>query len=926
MARVILGILAHVDAGKTTLSEGLLYLSGAIRRLGRVDHRDAFLDTDALERARGITIFSKQAQFALPSLEATLLDTPGHVDFSAETERVLQVLDYALLVVSGADGVQGHTLTLWRLLKRYRIPVFLFVNKMDQPGTDRDALLQELATRLDHRCVDFGVPFGENLAMCDEAMLEAYLKAGRLETPDIADWIRERKVFPCYFGSALKLEGVAEFLTGLGQYCIPPAYPQEFGARVFKITRDKQGNRLTHMKITGGSLRTREVLENHPEEKVGQIREYSGEKYQLLPEAEAGRICAVTGFTETYAGESLGQETGSYTPVLEPVLNYRLFLPPGCDPQTAFGKLRKLEEEEPQLHILWEETTGEIHAQVMGEVEMEVLASILQERFELSVTFGPGSLIYKETILEPAEGVGHFEPLRHYAEVHLLLQPGEPGSGLRLDCRCDTDMLAKSYQRLILSHLQEEPSKGVLTGAQLTDMRITLVAGRAHPKHTQGGDFRQATGRALRQGLKKAGSILLEPVYEFRLELPQELAGRALADIRRMRGQAAPPLIQGELAVVTGSAPVATMRDYQREVAAYSRGYGKLSCVSKGYEPCHNAEEVIARKGYDADGDPEHPCGSVFCAHGAGFSVPWDRVEEYMHVEACRMDVREEAWAYGAKDGGEPEKPGEAGKLGGISKSGGAGKRDEDWKPGGSGKPSGIGQSGNPSARRKESAACREERELEEIFTRTYGAVKRERSPFKRTVKAAGQDMPGKPATPDKPAVPSELTMPSKLGMAKYLLVDGYNMIFAWEELNELAQASLDAARYQLMDVLCNYCWFRGYKVIVVFDAYKVAGHPGSVTDYHGLSVVYTKEAETADQYIEKVVHEIGKKYEVTVATSDAMEQMIIWGDGASRLSASGLKEEIRLAEVQLRTEYLEKAGGERHYPFREIRTENQET
>ena len=642
--QITMGILAHVDAGKTTLSEGILYTCKAIRKLGRVDHQDAFLDTNTLERNRGITIFSKQAECTLGEFGITLLDTPGHVDFSAEMERTLQVLDYGILVISGADGVQGHTETLWRLLSRYQIPVFLFINKMDQPGTDRETLLVELKEKLDTNCVDFSADqtsedWKEQVAVCDEQVMEAYLEGEEISRVQIQKMIRERKLFPCYFGSALKLTGVKEFLEDLKLRIRESSYPESFGAKIYKITRDNQGERLTHMKITGGTLKVKSVLSNgRPgetgegiwQEKVNQIRIYSGEKYTMVSEVKAGTVCAVTGLTATYPGQGLGSEQASDMPVLEPVLSYRIGLPTEVNVHQALLQLRQLEEEEPLLHIVWNETLGEIYAQVMGEVQIEILKSLIKERFGMTVTFDEGNIVYKETILEPVEGIGHFEPLRHYAEVHLLLEPGETGSGLTFATDCSEDVLDRNWQRLILTHLEEREHKGVLLGAPITDMKITLLTGRAHIKHTEGGDFRQATYRAVRQGLRKAKSQLLEPYYEFRLEVPSEQVGRSMTDIQKMLGEFDPPKTEGEMTVLTGSAPVVTMRDYQKEVISYTSGRGRLSCTLKGYYPCHNQEEVVEAVGYDPEADLENPTGSVFCAHGAGFVVNWDQVEDYM--------------------------------------------------------------------------------------------------------------------------------------------------------------------------------------------------------------------------------------------------------------------------------------------------------
>lgn len=858
--KLTIGVLAHVDAGKTTLAEGILYLTGSIRKMGRVDHRDAFLDTNEMERARGITIFSKQACFSLKDKEVTLLDTPGHVDFSPEMERTLQVLDYAVLIISGADGVQGHVLTLWRLLQRYRIPVFLFINKMDQEGTDRERLMEELQKKLDDRCLDFGLmgqeEFSEELAVCDEALLEKYLETGSVTREAICGLVAERKVFPCYFGSALKLTGVEEFLEGLYAYTREKEYPEAFGAKVYKISRDAQGNRLTHMKITGGTLRVKMMLSSRRdsmeeeevwEEKADQIRIYSGAQFTAVQEAAAGTVCAVTGLSRTASGEGLGLEPPSELPVLEPVLTYQIRLPEGSDVFQMFLKLRQLEEEEPQLHIVWKENLNEIHAQVMGVVQMEILKNMIQERFGVSVTFDAGAIVYKETIRETVEGVGHFEPLRHYAEVHLLLEPGERGSGMQFETQCSEDILDRSWQRLVLTHLEERVFPGVLTGSEITDMKIILASGRAHLKHTEGGDFRQATYRAVRQGLKKAQSVLLEPVYEFRLEIPAQNVGRAMTDIQKMHGTFDTPETDGETAVLTGTAPVSCMRDYQREVTAYTRGCGHLNCTLKGYEECHNAEEVIAAMNYDSEADTENPTGSVFCSHGAGFVVPWYQVEDYMHLESC-LNPRTE----------EPEE--EESLL----------------------------------AQRRAALAegVIDEEELEEIFSRTYGTSGKERRKWKKSSapvrREYGPSYTAKPRRYDK----------------EYLLVDGYNIIFAWDDLKELAEVNIEGARNRLMDILGNYQGYTKKTVILVFDAYKVEGGQGEVLKYHNIYVVYTREAETADQYIEKTVHEIGRQYHVTVATSDALEQVIILGQGAKRLSAQGLKSEIEAAGKEIREKY----------------------
>ncbi|MCD8012486.1 MAG: TetM/TetW/TetO/TetS family tetracycline resistance ribosomal protection protein [Lachnospiraceae bacterium] len=1125
------GLLAHVDAGKTTLAEGILYLTGRIRSLGRVDHQDAFFDNFEMERSRGITIFSKQAQVVLEAksdgrsrVQMTILDTPGHVDFSAEMERTLQVLDYAVLVISGADGVQSHVETLWRLLARYEIPVFLFVNKMDQPGTDRHALMAELTQKLDDRCMDFTVPhdseeFQENLAMCDEGLLESYLSGTQIGTDAIAGLIAGRQVFPCYFGSALKLQGVEELLEGLRIYCLTREYPEEFGARVFKITRDAQGNRLTHMKITGGTLHVKDVLTNRRdalvsqmqnrtahdaqhqkertrqinnhtdqsaannlteggsgmnasagrmnreiwEEKVNQIRIFSGANYETVPEVQAGTICAVTGLDHTYAGEGLGIEPEGEVPVLEPVLSYRMELletpprcasaaertrinrnaahlagaPEGTDVHRAFRQLKQLEEEEPQLHITWAAAArarmdgqdavggsrtagsgssanaafgsdgagseGEIHAQLMGEVQTEVLQNLIQERFGWKVRFGEGSIVYRETIAAPVVGMGHFEPLRHYAEVHLLMEPAERGSGLQFESRCSVDELDLNWQRLVLTHLEEKSHLGVLTGSEITDMKITLVAGRAHQKHTEGGDFRQATYRAVRQGLCRAENILLEPVYSFRMEVPMEAVGRALSDIQRMYGSAGSPepvyAARGsdsgrpggigaaggageaigsgtsgdtgesagagssdespgvgvshasgtiaapgkipEMMVIEGTAPVVTMRGYQRELLSYTKGRGRLSCRLKGYEECHNAQEVIAQRGYDAQADTENPCGSVFCAHGAGFVVNWDEVPDYAHIRDTDAYAQMAQRRQGEKkeEDGDPTYTGgadrDAAGSPGYTEGSGADGRGA-WmtgsvlessanrftlgadavKSGGTGKAAaGSGGSGSGSL-----GSAADDDELREIFERTYGSKERERNRFlygrnaqsrsdsgwagyeasQTTRPAGGASISGSEAQTRRPG--------GKGKEDECLLVDGYNIIFAWEELNELAKDSLESARGRLLDLMSNYQGYKGVRVIVVFDAYRVAGHATEVSRYHNIYVVYTKEAETADQYIEKTVREMKRKhkYHVTVATSDALEQVIILGAGAMRMSARGLQEEVAQMQAELRTNYLD--------------------
>lgn len=862
MKNICAGILAHVDAGKTTLSEGMLYLGGSIRKMGRVDNKDAFLDNYELERARGITIFSKQAQLQIGDLTITLLDTPGHIDFSAEMERTLQVLDYAILVISGADGVQGHTLTLWRLLKKYQLPVFLFINKMDQNGTDKEAVLEQLQQSLDERCLDFSdtesETFYENAAMCDEQVLDVFLETGKIEDTDIKRLVKDRKLFPCYFGSALKLEGVEEFLKGIERYSIIPSYPEAFGARIFKISRDEQGKRLTHMKITGGSLKVRETVTNRQEntdklvweEKVKQIRMYSGEKYEAVNEVGAGMVCAVAGLTQTHPGEGLGTEKKSFLPVLEPVLTYQIMLPEGCDARTMLPNLRQLEEEEPELHVVWNEKLQEIQVQIMGEVQIEILRSLIAERFGVTVEFDTGNIVYKETIENTVEGVGHFEPLRHYAEVHLLLEPGELGSGLQFATDCSEDLLDKNWQRLILTHLEEKEHKGVLTGSAITDMKITLVAGRAHLKHTEGGDFRQATYRAVRQGLKQAQSVLLEPYYSFRLEVPENMVGKAMTDMDRMYGTFEISQTQNGMSVLTGSAPVASMRDYQKEVIAYTKGHGRLFCTLKGYEPCHNAEEVILKSGYDSEKDLENPTGSVFCAHGAGFTVSWENVKDYMHLRSRLEEFTEQ----------ETMEP-------------------EDVVIQAASVPESI-----------------DVEEIDSILERTFYANQKDKSMRK--------GIPGRKRKEQAPPVTRTWKETEK--KEEYLLVDGYNIIFAWEELSELAKDNIDGARTKLMDILCNYQGSKKCHLIVVFDAYRVQGHRVEIMDYHNIHVVYTKEAETADQYIEKFAHENKKKYNITVATSDGLEQIIIRGQGCRLLSARELKEEVELEKDRIREKYME--------------------
>lgn len=867
MKQLTLGILAHVDAGKTTLSEAMLYLSGAIRKAGRVDNRDAFLDTYELERERGITIFSKQAVFAYDDLKITLLDTPGHVDFSAEMERTLQVLDAAVLVISASDGVQGHTVTLWKLLKRYQVPVFLFVNKMDQQGTDQDVLMRELCDRLGGGLTNFSEEnkntLLEELTMCDEELLNCFLEKGDISEELIRKAIAQRKVFPCFFGSALKLFGVRELMEGIVRYMPISGYPKEFGARVFKITRDNQGNRLTHMKITGGCLKARDVLKT---EKVNQIRIYSGEKFDAVNEACAGQICAVTGLLHTFPGQGFGLEKTVDRHMLEPVLSYCIYLPEGCDPAAFLPKLMQLQEEDPTLQVVWDEELKEIHAKVMGEVQIEILKHMIRERFGIEVSFGTGRIVYKETIADRVEGVGHFEPLRHYAEVHLLLEPAEPGSGLLFAADCSEDILARNWQRLILTHLEEKEHRGVLTGSPITDMKITLVSGRAHLKHTEGGDFRQATYRAVRQGLMEASGVLLEPVYEFRLEIPEEMIGRAMTDMEKLHGSFTLKERVGGVAVLTGTAPVVTIQDYQKEVTAYTRGHGRLSLSLKGYVPCHNAEEVIAKRHYDPESDLKNPTGSVFCAHGAGFVVPWNQVKDYMHLESCFAGDRECVMQTAFEE--ELERR----KQAAVKRQENTGERGEMF----------IGTD-----------------EIDAIIGRTARSNSRsefsgKREGWQREKKAGGNTAKASETRIYKGQPKKE----------KYLLVDGYNVIFAWEDLKELAGVNLDGARGKLLDILCNYQAIKGYHLMAVFDAYKLKGHGEEIMDYHNIQVVYTKEAETADRFIEKFAHENAGKYDVTVVTSDGLEQIIIVGAGCQLVSSREFRTEVELASKQVLEDY----------------------
>lgn len=918
------GLLAHVDAGKTTLSEGILYLTGGLRKLGRVDHGDAFLDNFALERSRGITIFSKQAVFPLGETEVTLIDTPGHVDFSAEMERALWVMDYAVLVVSGADGIQGHTETLWRLLKAYRIPTFIFVNKMDQDGTDREALLQELKKNLDDGCIAFdslrmpqetgtkGFAAGgkknaarvenardealisagsedilEEIAMCDEDVLEAYMETGDIRKSDVIRLIGERKIFPCYFGSALKLSGVETLLAGLEQFTRMPEYPDEFAAKVFKISRDEQGSRLTHIKITGGSLKVKTSFGE--KEKVDQIRVYSGAKYGMQDVAEAGTVCALTGLSETAAGQGLGEEKDLEAPLLEPVLSRSVILPEGTDVPKALRQLKQLEEEDPLLHIVWNSRLEEIQMQLMGEVQTEVLKSMIAERYQMDVEFGAGRIMYKETIADTVTGVGHYEPLRHYAEVHLRMEPGERGSGLVFGTDCSEDNLDGNWQRLILTHLMEKEHPGVLAGMPITDMKITLTAGKAHLKHTEGGDFRQATYRAVRQGLMQAESVLLEPWYVFRLELPAEQVGRAMADVQKRYGTFEAPLMEGERAVLSGRAPVSEMLDYPAEVQSYTGGRGRLALRLEGYYPCHNQEEVLADIGYDSEEDVDNPSGSIFCSHGAGFFVPWDQVPDYMHIKEKIPDITDSA------DGDEAN----AFVRG----------KNEIMEEKKDARDSGVTYA----------SSYIEDKELEAIFLREFGSKKQQEDRYRGYRKTSGRaaDTSGNRSSSGSGTSKysgAAGTLSGRNEEKQYLLVDGYNIIFAWDFLKELAEVNLEAARGKLMDILCNYQGFSGVTLIVVFDAYKVKGNPGEIFKYHNIHVVYTKEAETADQYIEKTTHELGHKHQVTVATSDSLEQVIVMGQGARRLSASDFREEVEQAEQEIRRINRERRQNGKNY------------
>ena len=831
-----IGLLAHVDAGKTTLSEALLYQSGTRRTLGRVDHRDAFLDTHDLERTRGITIFSKQARLEAEHREITLVDTPGHADFSAEAERIMPILDCAVLVISGTDGIQAHTVTLWKLLERYAVPVFLFINKMDLPGKEKAQILSELQAKLSGGCIDFTADrneISEAAAMCDEALLENYLETGTVTDANLRGLIENRKLFPCCFGSALKLQGVDTLLNILDTYAPGYQYPTEFDARVYKITRDPQGARLTWLKVTGGSLRVRSVVSyvnqkgDALEEKIIQLRQYSGDKFSAPEEVTAGSLCAVTGLSATFIGQGLGAEPQGSPPVMEPVMTYRVCLPKGADPALVMPKLRTLEEEDPQLHLLWDPRLRQIHAQIMGRVQLEILRSLIASRFGLEVTLDQGRIYYKETIANTVEGVGHYEPLRHYAEVHLLLEPGAPGSGLVFDSTCSTDVLDLNWQRLIMTHLSEKQHLGVLTGSPITDMKITLLIGRAHLKHTEGGDFRQATYRAIRQGLMQAKSVLLEPWYDFTLTIPTETVGRAITDIRAMGGEFQPPEAAGTVSTLTGQVPASELKDYADQVAAYTQGRGQLQIALRGYAPCHNAEAVIAELAYDPEADLENTPDSVFCDHGAGFNVKWNKVSEYMHLESAL----------------KVEKPALVTRNFSLS-----------------------------------------DRELEAIMDREFGPIKRPR--YGVTTAPAEEKLTIRPLKD------------------QCIIVDGYNVIFAWDDLAETARHDLEAARRGLLDALSSYAGFKKHRIIVVFDGWKQKGNPGEKSTFHNIQVVYTKEGQTGDAYIEALVAQIGKNYTVRVATSDALVQISSLRSGVLRMSARELREEMETARREMKQHF----------------------
>lgn len=832
MKKLVIGILAHVDAGKTTLSEGMLYTAGVIKKLGRVDHKNTFLDVDIQERERGITIFSKQAEMSLNDLKLMLLDTPGHVDFCSEMERTLQVIDYAIMVIDGKSGVQGHTLTLWRLLKTYNIPVFIFINKMDMDGADRNEIFAKLKNYLSEKCVDFNDFDSEEIALCDEDILENYFNTGKISKNLLSKSIRKRKIFPCYFGSALKLTGIDDFMTGLYEFTVMPDYNELFSAKIYKISRDTQGNRLTHMKITGGMLKVKDTI---LDEKINQIRIYSGEKFRTESSVDAGTVCAVAGLAKTYAGQSLGREKSAKSCVLEPALAYSVICDENLDRSKVFFDLKQLEEEDPQLHIIWDEHTKEIQIQLMGQVQMEILKNIISDRFGISVEFGEESIYYKETIKNTVVGSGHFEPLKHYAEIHLLLEPGKPGSGLIFDTKCSEDILDKNWQRLVLTHLNERHHIGVLTGSPITDMKISILAGKAHVKHTEGGDFRQATYRAIGQALRKADSVLLEPWYEFRLEVPSEFTGRAMSDINKMGGSFSEPRSSDNRTVLEGKAPVSEMNGYSSEVNSYTKGFGYITCVLSGYEPCHNQDEVIENIGYEPDKDINNTGDSVFCTNGSGFSVRWDEADDYFHVQ--------HGW-----------------------------KSESDSK-----RNLQISQTAQKKTRIYDKSSKEEEDELNKIFEMTYGKPKERRRIAPKVIEYHDE---------------KQKTKPFEL-VTEYLLVDGYNIIFAWKELKALADVNLDSAREALIEILQNYQGYRKCRIIAVFDAYKVKGGERHCEKYGNIDVVFTKEAETADTYIERMTYDLKDKYSVRVATSDNLEQMIVLGNGAFKISANEFKAEV---------------------------------
>ena len=828
---IVLGILAHVDAGKTTLSEAMLYLSGKLKKLGRVDHRDSFLDNNSLERARGITIFSKQAVMPLGEMTVTLLDTPGHVDFSAEAERSLQVLDYAVLVISGTDGVQAHAETLWKLLERYNMPVFIFVTKMDLPGCDRQEIMDGLRTRLSERCVDFsaeGEALFESAAMCSEEAMDEYIETGSIGAERLRDMLRRREIFPCCFGSGLRTEGVAEFLNTLELYARPGDYSEDFSARVYKIARDAQGNRMTFMKVTGGALRVRILMKyadrdgNAFEEKISQLRIYSGAKYDTAETVLPGQICAALGLTGTYPGQGLGAAGDFAEPLLEPVMSYRVILPPQSEPAVLLPKLMQLDQEDPQLHIVWNERTREISVQLMGRVQAEIFRSLVKERFDTDITLDTGRIMYRETIKDTVEGVGHFEPLRHYAEVHLLLEPLPRGSGIELSSSCPEDELERNWQRLILTHLAEKQHIGVLTGSPVTDIRFTLAAGRAHIKHTEGGDFRQATYRAVRQGLMQAESVLLEPWYSFVLEVPAEQIGRAISDVRAMNGEIDSPEDTGGMMRLEGAAPVAGMNEYMQELLAYTHGRGRLSLTPGGYRACRDQQKIVDAIGYEAERDTDNRADSVFCSHGAGVNIPWDQVKDYMHLESCLKPPVEET---------------------------------------------------APAAAPRYRSLSIDDRELEAIMEREFGKIKRPQYSARQVNAAASE-----PAFEKKP---------------EFIIVDGYNLIFAWDELKKLAADRLDLARGRLMDMLSNYCGFTKAKLVLVFDGFRTPGNPGSREDYHNINVAFTKDGETGDAYIERLADEIGKNYSVRVVTSDNLIRLSALRSGVLRCSSGEFKNEV---------------------------------